>query len=158
MRPTRDAAEWPPELDALVAAPQPHRLLLENDAVRVLDTRIAPGETVPLHTHRWPGRLYVIRWSDVVRRDAEERVVVDSRLGKPLAAETTVWTGPLPPHTLGERGNRGTARPERGSEERSLSPARAPAGAVQLSPLRDAAARNEPPQKNRPPAASCRRA
>jgi hypothetical protein len=95
-----NAAEWPPELDALVAAPGHHRLLLENDTVRVLDTRIAPGETVPLHTHRWPSRLYVVRWSEFVRRDAEGRVVVDSRLGKPMAAETTVWTGPLPPHTL----------------------------------------------------------
>ena len=34
---------WPDELDALVAAPQHHTLLFENEFVRVLDTRIAPG-------------------------------------------------------------------------------------------------------------------
>ena len=49
-----EAEAWLPELDALVAAPKHHRLLFENDRVRVLDTRIAPGDTVPLHTHRWP--------------------------------------------------------------------------------------------------------
>jgi hypothetical protein len=43
--------EWPEELDALIAAPRQHALLLENDHVRVVDTRIAAGETVPLNTH-----------------------------------------------------------------------------------------------------------
>ena len=46
---------WPDSLDALTAAPESHRLLFENDAVRVLETRIAPGETTLLHTHRWAG-------------------------------------------------------------------------------------------------------
>jgi hypothetical protein len=35
---------WPADLDALRAAPGQHRLLLENERVRILDTRIAPGE------------------------------------------------------------------------------------------------------------------
>jgi quercetin dioxygenase-like cupin family protein len=52
--------QWPDELDALIAAPQHHILLFENEAVRVLDTRIPPGQTVPLHTHRWPGTLYIL--------------------------------------------------------------------------------------------------
>jgi len=34
---------WDASLDALVAAPGRHRLVLENAHVRVLDTRIAPG-------------------------------------------------------------------------------------------------------------------
>jgi len=33
-------------LDALVAAPQHHKLLFENESLRVLDTRIGPGETL----------------------------------------------------------------------------------------------------------------
>jgi hypothetical protein len=36
---------WPDSLDAVEAAPASHRILFENDAVRVLETRIAPGET-----------------------------------------------------------------------------------------------------------------
>jgi quercetin dioxygenase-like cupin family protein len=45
--------DWPDELDALNAAPQYHALLFENEAVRVLDTRVPPGQMVPPHTHRW---------------------------------------------------------------------------------------------------------
>ena len=48
---------WPPELDALIAAPKHHTLILENDRMRLLDTVIPVGETVPVHTHRWPGVL-----------------------------------------------------------------------------------------------------
>lgn len=41
--------QWPAALDALTAAPeQGHALLLENDDVRVVRTRIAPGETTPV--------------------------------------------------------------------------------------------------------------
>jgi hypothetical protein len=43
---------WPPSMDALLAAPASHRLLLENDRVRVLDVVIEPGAREPEHTHR----------------------------------------------------------------------------------------------------------
>ena len=44
----------------MIAAPQYHRLVLENERVRVLDTVIPPGEIVPVHTHRWPAIYYTI--------------------------------------------------------------------------------------------------
>jgi len=92
---------WPPELDALIAAPKHHRLVLENDRVRVLDTRIAPGDTVPVHTHRWPAVNHIMSWSDFVRRDAAGKVLVDTR-GRPPPEKLpfVVWSEPLPPHTL----------------------------------------------------------
>ena len=91
---------WPDELDALNAAPRNHALIFENARVRVLDTRVPPGETVPLHTHRWPGVLCVLSWSDFVRRDAEGRTVADSRaMGKPPVG-SAVWSAALRPHTL----------------------------------------------------------
>src|SRR6185369_10875245 len=70
---------WPPELDALIAAPRHHQLILENDRMRLLDTRIPVGDKVPVHTHRWPGVYYTIRFSYFVRRDGEGTVVFDSR-------------------------------------------------------------------------------
>jgi hypothetical protein len=98
---------WPLALDALEAAPAHHTLLLENDCVRVLDTRIPPGDTVPLHTHRWPSVLYVLSAADFVRRDAAGRVLVDSRTaGAAAAASLALWSGPLPPHTLENVGGR----------------------------------------------------
>jgi hypothetical protein len=96
-----DEWKWPASLDALVAAPDSHRLLFENDAVRVLETRIAPGQTTQLHTHRWPGILYVLSFGHFVRRDAEGRVLVDTRDGGPLPQPgAAIWTDSLPPHTL----------------------------------------------------------
>jgi quercetin dioxygenase-like cupin family protein len=47
-------------LDAMSAAPDHHELLLENDLVRVLDTRLRSGERTPVHAHSWPATLYVM--------------------------------------------------------------------------------------------------
>jgi hypothetical protein len=91
---------WPDELDALRAAPEYHTLLLENDTVRVLDTCVLPGQTVPLHTHRWPSTLYIVSWSDFVRRDADGAAVVDSRGKTKMDKGSAVWSDPLGPHTL----------------------------------------------------------
>jgi quercetin dioxygenase-like cupin family protein len=51
---------WTPGTDALVAAPQHHRLLFENDEVRVLEVSIPPGVREPLHAHRFPSVLYYV--------------------------------------------------------------------------------------------------
>jgi hypothetical protein len=90
---------WPEELDALNAAPEYHTLLMENEQVRVLDTRVSPGQTVPLHTHRWPSALFIKSWSDFVRCDGDGNVVADSRLVA-LPGNEVSWSGPLGPHTL----------------------------------------------------------
>ena len=87
-------------LDALIAAPQHHKLLFENESVRVLDTCIGPGETTALHSHRWPATLYVLSWSDFVRRDSEGAVILDSRAVPAILAGTALWSTPLAPHTL----------------------------------------------------------
>jgi hypothetical protein len=88
-------------LDALSAAPGHHTLLLENGRVRVLETRISPGELVPVHTHCWPSVLYVLSWSDFVRRDASGTVVLDSSMAGGLGSPPSVlWSDALPPHSL----------------------------------------------------------
>ena len=97
-------AEWPAELDALIAAPEHHRLLLENDRVRVLDTEIGPGERTPLHTHRWPAVHYVVSWCDFIRRDAGGATSVDTRGHEP--ASGAVWGESLGPHTLENVGSK----------------------------------------------------
>ncbi|MDX2117107.1 MAG: hypothetical protein SFY96_02880 [Planctomycetota bacterium] len=92
---------WPAHLDALVAAPKHHRLLLENDRVRVLDTTINPGDIVPLHTHRWPATYYIVSPGSFVRRDASGTITFDSRTATERPAEgTATWSPPLGPHTL----------------------------------------------------------
>jgi quercetin dioxygenase-like cupin family protein len=86
-------------LDAMVAAPH-HQVLLENEHVRVLDTRLLPGEATPVYTHPWPSVLYVLSWSAFVRLDPAGNVLLDSR-ALPSTPEkgTTLWSAPLPPHS-----------------------------------------------------------
>jgi hypothetical protein len=86
-------------LDAVLAAPEFHRVLLENDSVRVLETKIEPGQTVPLHTHRWPAACYFLSRGDIVRRDSTGRVEFDSRTAPPQSGPAA-WLRPLGPHTL----------------------------------------------------------
>jgi hypothetical protein len=99
--------EWPGALDAVVAAPDHHSLVLENDRVRALVATVQPGDVVPLHTHRWPGVQYLVGVSDFVRRDGDGNVLVDSRgLDLPKDGPLALWSEPLPPHTLENVGDR----------------------------------------------------
>ena len=58
--PETDDTEWPPHLDALIAAPANHRLLFEDDAVRVLEVTVEPGERENRHHQRWPSIMVVL--------------------------------------------------------------------------------------------------
>jgi hypothetical protein len=100
-RPANEIWIWPDSLDALVAALGHHTLLLENERMRVVRTRILPGQIVPLHTHRWPGVLFITAWSDLIRRDPEGNVLLDTRqlLDKPRV-NVPLWQEPLAPHTV----------------------------------------------------------
>ena len=101
---------WPEDLDAMIAAPDFHTVLFEDSRVRVLDGRVAPGATVPVHTHRWGGVLYILASSDFVRRDPEGTVLADTRLSKSTPTlGTAVWGAPLTPHSL-ENVGRGAFR------------------------------------------------
>jgi len=95
------AADDANSLDAMTAAPDHHELLLENDQVRVLDTVLRAGQRTPVHTHRWPATLYVMSWSDFLRRDADGNVIVDSRTWErqPVRGEA-LWLPPLAPHSV----------------------------------------------------------
>lgn len=86
-------------LDALAAAPGHHSVLLENGTVRVLDTKVGPGERTPVHAHEWPAALYVLSWSDFIRYSAEGVVLLDSRTiaTRPVRG-AALWSGPIGPH------------------------------------------------------------
>jgi len=94
-------ATHPHPHDAAVAAPHHHKILLENDAVRVFETRIAAGERTPVHSHSWPAALYVVTWSDFVRYDPSGKVLLDSRTmtSKPQPG-AALWSEPVGPHYI----------------------------------------------------------
>jgi hypothetical protein len=91
---------WPAALDALTAAPEHHALLFENDAVRVLETRIPPGDTTRIHTHRWPSTVYFISRSAMIRRDGNGDITFDSRTLPPSEPARVGWLPPLGPHSI----------------------------------------------------------
>lgn len=91
---------WPDSLDALVAAPVHHKLVLENERVRVLDTHIPAGDIVPVHTHRWPAVYYTISGGDFVRRDGEGNVLFDTRIHPNPTAVAARFIESLPPHSV----------------------------------------------------------
>ena len=60
-------------LVGVAIAPNIHKVIFENDEVRVLETTIAAGETTPLHTHLRPTAMYVISESYSLTRGSRRR-------------------------------------------------------------------------------------
>ena len=73
------ASSSPDPLDAVVAAPGNHRVVLENDFVRVLEVTVLPGEKEPLHWHRMPSVIYVIAKDDIQDLAADGKVMYDTK-------------------------------------------------------------------------------
>lgn len=93
---------WGDEHDAVAAAPDSHRVLLENDRVRVLEVIIRPGEREPPHTHRWPSVMTVtekarIRYYDA---DGELRFETPPRSGEATAELGADWLRPEGLHSV----------------------------------------------------------
>ena len=101
-------ARWPPRLDAVFAAPASHRVLLENDRVRVLEVVVKPGEREPVHTHAWPSLMFVtqpaklryfpaiVLGNDVQLGSAE----IVPAAPKPSGTPPPRWLPPEGPHAI----------------------------------------------------------
>ena len=62
-------AGYQENLDPLKVAPDTHKLVFENAFVRVLEVRVPPGKTEPMHRH---GRRVVVYLSDFNTRTTEQ--------------------------------------------------------------------------------------
>ena len=49
-----DPSTWDTALDAVIAAPKHHKVLFENEHLRVLEVILEPNDEEPVHHHRWP--------------------------------------------------------------------------------------------------------
>ena len=56
-----DPATWDPALDAVLAAPENHAVLYEDEEIRVISVSIAPGAIEKPHHHRFPSVFVVDR-------------------------------------------------------------------------------------------------
>lgn len=69
-----DPATWDPSLDAVTAAPDHHKVIFENDKLRVLEVTLEPNDEEPLHHHRWPSVFVLDELHDKVRDISPEGV------------------------------------------------------------------------------------
>lgn len=97
---------WPPELDGPIAAPDHHRVIFENEQVRMLETTIRAGDVAPLHTHQRETVLYVLSGSHFIRRDETGAIVLDTRsVVPPFEMPRALWSPSIPAHTLENTGD-----------------------------------------------------
>ena len=92
-------SNWPKELDAVIAAPKNHKILVENDKVRVLEVTVLPGEIEVLHHHQWPSVMHLTQAGHFIDRDANGNVVLDSRKrSEQPVLPITFYKGPQEAH------------------------------------------------------------
>lgn len=98
-----------PNFDAVAAAPASHRVLMEDDKIRVLRVEVAPGATEPVHDHRWPSVMYFEQPQPItyiVYKLVDGRPVETSRVDAPaLAVSLTVRGEPEELHAVKNRGS-----------------------------------------------------
>ena len=92
------------ELDGVVAAPDHHRVLFENEVVRVIETTIRAGDRTPVHTHLAPTAMYVVSGSHFLRRDPDGTVMLDTRADPTFVLPQVMYSPGTPPHTLENTG------------------------------------------------------
>jgi hypothetical protein len=66
-----DPNSWDQKLDGPVAAPDNHKILYQDDDVRVPLVTVPPGEKEKVHHHRWPSILVVLGERNVEDFDAD---------------------------------------------------------------------------------------
>lgn len=98
-------ADQATELDGVVAAPDHHRVIFENDRVRVLETAIPRADATPVHTHP-ASVMYILSGTHFIRRDPNGKVMVDTReADPPYEMPRVLWSDGSPPHSLENTGD-----------------------------------------------------
>jgi quercetin dioxygenase-like cupin family protein len=91
---------WPTAMDALLAAPGSHRVLIENDRVRVLDVLIEPGTREPEHTHQAPS-VMIVDEPARIRYYTGDTLQFESRAHSEAPPGTRLrWMEPEGPHSV----------------------------------------------------------
>jgi hypothetical protein len=103
----QDKSGFPEGYDAVQAAPNSHKVIFENEFVRVLEVTVPPaGATIPMHHHRWPsfflswetgGRTPHIRYH---RADGSVREQPNTEEPVHPGAWSVGWMKPEPMHAI----------------------------------------------------------
>ena len=92
---------WPDTLDAVAAAPKNHKVVLENEHVRVLDVTVLPGERENLHAHCRRSVMYLM-YEGIYKDYGPNGELVGEGTQPGSAAELpmTLWLEPQAPHSV----------------------------------------------------------
>ena len=93
---------WPGNLDGAKVAPETHKVIFENEHVRVLEVTIPPHSKEPVHTHCLPSTLYIQQIGDIIVRDPDGKIIFDSRQMKEnekQKAPFVLWNPGEGPHS-----------------------------------------------------------
>src|SRR5438034_3581896 len=94
-----DSWDWPPSMDAVVAAPESHRVLLENEDVRVLEVTIPAGHREPEHTHR-AHSVMIVDGPAQIRYYKGDVLTFASPPGPGAVGTRASWMEPEGPHSV----------------------------------------------------------
>ena len=93
--------EWPDSLDAVAAAPNNHKVVIENDRVRVLDVTVAPGEMENLHAHCRSSVMYLMHEGIYKDYGPNGELVAEATEAAPADQfPMTLWLDPQGPHRV----------------------------------------------------------
>jgi len=99
---SRGVCPWPGNLDGAKVAPETHKVIFENEHVRVLEVTIPPHSKEPVHTHCLPSTLYIQQIGDIIVRDPDGKLIFDSRQMKEnekQKAPFVLWNRGEGPHS-----------------------------------------------------------
>jgi hypothetical protein len=103
----QDKSEFPSGYDAVQAAPATHRVIFENELVRVLEVSVpAAGQTIPMHHHRWPS--FFLDWDTgggsshirYHRGDGSVRDIPAKEEPRHAGVWRVGWMNPEPMHSI----------------------------------------------------------
>jgi hypothetical protein len=91
---------WPESMDAVWAAPQNHKVLYEDDNVRIMEVTVKSREIQSMHHHRWPSVLMIDSYPKHNNHLIDGRVIPEERPAADRPFPLVVSRGPTPPHAV----------------------------------------------------------
>jgi hypothetical protein len=86
-----DPRTWDEKMDAVTAAPENHKVLYEDDIIRVISVSVPPGTQEKPHHHRWPSVFVIDRMVKLLDydgiTDAEIPLPVPEQFEPPLTVK-----------------------------------------------------------------------
>lgn len=93
----------PEALDGVIAAPENHEVVFENERVRVLRVTIQPGELENQHTHKWESVFTIMSLPEITYYNEAGEVCAT---GRGRAEGVPFWLGREGMHAVENHGDK----------------------------------------------------